>query len=454
MKKVVDLILTGSLYQDGELHEETSLIIDGGKVVGVGKFPNLPDSKETIHLKGVWILPGAVDAHVHTFSNPKEGFFHTTRAAAAGGVTTIIDHPLDFPNGIKNVEDLNKKILVIEKESFVDVALLGGIVDSNLSEIERFRKAGVCGFKILMHDTAPQRFSRMHDGPLLEAFEKIRGTGLPAGVHAENDELIKYKVDQWKKAGSLYPLAHCETRPPVSEIEAIHKALDFTLHSGVHLHLFHLSLSQDFDLIDWYKEKGVKVTSETCPHYLLLSEESMDRFKGYAKINPPLRASGEPARLWELLAAGKVDLVTSDHAPWFPEQKEKDSIFDCSSGTPGVQTLLPLMLSEGVAKGRITLKQMVQLLSENPARAFGLYPQKGSLLPGSDADLVLIDMKRKWKLRGDQMESVAKWTLFDGLEIEGKIMITIVRGKIVYRDESVVESRVGKFVSPNSSAEG
>ncbi len=454
MKKTVDLILTGTLYREGDLHEETSVIIDDGKVAGVGRFPDLPDSKERIHLPGIWILPGGIDAHVHALSNPKESFFHTTRAAAAGGVTTIIDHPLDFPSGIKSVEDLSRKKSVVERESFVDVALLGGVVDTNLSEIEPLKKAGVCGYKILMHDTAPQRFSRMHDGPLLEAFERISETGLPAGVHAENDELIKYKAEQFKKAGSLYPLAHCETRPPVSEIEAIHRALDFALHSGVHLHLFHLSLSQDFDLIDWYKRKGVKVTSETCPHYLLLSEESMDRFKGYAKINPPLRASGEPARLWELLAAGKVDLVTSDHAPWFPEQKEKDSIFDCSSGTPGVQTLLPLMLSEGVAKGRVTLKQLVQLLSENPARTFGLFPQKGTLSQGSDADLVLIDMKKRWKLSGDQMESVARWTLFDGLEMEGKIVMTIVRGKIVYRDGMLTETPVGKFVSPNSSARG
>ena len=453
MKNVVDLILTGSLYRDGNLHEDTSLIIDGGRVVGVGRIPDLPGSKQTIHLRGVWILPGAIDAHVHTLSNPKEGFFHATRAAAAGGVTTIVDHPLDFPKGIKSIEDLNKKIAVIEKESFVDVALLGGVVDSNLFEIERFRKAGVCGFKILMHDTAPQRFSRMHDGPLLEAFEKIRATGLPAGVHAENDELIKYRVDRWKRAGFLYPMAHCETRPPISEIEAVHRVLDFALHSSVYLHLFHLSLSEDFDLIDWYKEKGLKVTSETCPHYLLLSEESMDRFKGYAKINPPLRSKVESAHLWKLLAMGSIDLVTSDHAPWFPEQKEKDSIFDCSSGTPGVQTLLPLMLSEGVAKGKTTLKKMVQLLSENPARAFGLFPQKGSLIPGSDADVVLIDMKKKWKVRGDAMESVAKWTLFEGLEIEGKVIMTIVRGKIVYQDGSFAENPAGRFVSPTSSVE-
>jgi allantoinase len=448
MKKVVDLIVTGVLYKGGSLLEETSLIIDGGKVLGIGRFPDLPNSKETIHLKGIWILPGAIDAHVHSLSNPNEGFFHATRAAAAGGVTTIIDHPLDFPQGIKSVDDLEKKIALIEGESFVDVALLGGLVDSNLDEVEPFWKAGVCGFKILMHETAPQRFSRMHDGHLLEAFEKIRATGLPAGVHAENDEVIKYRVDQWKRVGSLYPMAHCETRPPVTEIEAVHKALDFANHSRVHLHLFHLSLSQDFYLIDQYREKGLKVTSETCPHYLLLFEELMNRFKGYAKINPPLRPGAEAEALWKLLAMDKIDLVTSDHAPWFPEHKEHESIFDCSAGTPGVQTLLPLMLSEGVAKGRISLDQMVNLLSENPAKTFGLYPKKGNLLPGSDADVVLIDPKKRWRLRGDEMQSAAKWTLFEGMEIRGKVIMTIVGGKIVYRDGTFGENPIGKFVSP------
>jgi allantoinase len=453
MKEAVDLIITGTLYVGGNLVEEASLIINRGKVVGIVGSSMLPAFKKHLDMKGAWILPGIVDAHVHCWSNPKEGFLRATEAAAAGGVTTLIDHPLDYPNGIKTVEDLRKKLSLLPGQAYIDVAFLGGLVDSNLDEIDHFMKTGVCGFKILMHDTAPERFSRMHDGPLYEAFRRIKDTHLPAGIHAENDDLIKYLVERSKGTGICDPHAHCETRPPVSELEAVHRALRLALGSGVHLHFYHLSLGEDYEWIDLYRRRGLAVTSETCPHYLLLSEDLMDRFKGYAKINPPLRANGEGERLWKLAAQGKIDLITSDHAPWLPEQKEKNSVFDCSSGSPGVETLFPLTFSEGVRKGKISLERMVQLLSENPAKTFHLYPQKGSLLPGSDADVVIVDPKNGWRVEGQRMHSVSKWTLFEDRMLEGKIVMTLVRGKIIYRDGQILGDPVGRFVSPRSSSE-
>jgi allantoinase len=451
MKEAVDLIISGTLYVGGHLVEEASLVINRGKVLGVVGGSILPPTKEHLRIKGAWILPGIVDAHVHCWSNPQEGFLNATQAAAAGGVTTLIDHPLDYPSGIKTVEDLKKKLSLLSSQAYTDVALLGGLVDSNLDEIDHFTKTGVCGFKILMHDTAPERFSRMHDGPLYEAFQRIKETHLPAGVHAENDDLIKYLVERSKGAGVCYPKAHCETRPVVSELEAVQRALRFALGAGVHLHLYHLSLAEDYEWIDIYRRKGLAVTSETCPHYLLLSEDMMNCFKGYAKINPPLRAHGEGERLWTLAAQGKIDLITSDHAPWLPEQKEKNSIFECSSGLPGVEMLFPLAFSEGVLKGRISLERMVQLLCENPAKTFHLYPQKGSLLPGSDADVVIVDPQKRWRVEGKQMHSVSKWTLFEDRLIEGKVVMTVVRGKMVYRDGAILEGPSGRFVPPRLS---
>ena len=449
MKKAVDLIITGTLYFGGNLLEETSLVIDRGKVVGIVSRPFLPPCKEHLEIKGAWILPGMVDAHVHCWSNPEEGFLWATQAAAAGGVTTLIDHPLDFPKGIKTVEDLQKKLSLLPNHAYIDVGFLGGLVDSNLDEIVPFMKAGVCGFKILMHDTAPERFSRMHDGPLYEAFQRIKKTQLPAGIHAENDDLIRYQVERSKAIGSLYPRAHCETRFPVTEVEAVQRAMGLALGSGVHLHLYHLSLSEDYEWITIYQKKGLEVTTETCPHYLLLSEDCMDRFGGYAKINPPLRSSQDGEVLWKLVSHGKIDLITSDHAPWQPEHKEKPSIFDCSSGTPGVETLLPLLFSEGVLKGRISLKQMVQVLSENPAKTFNLYPQKGGWMPGADADIVIIDPKKEWQVEGRSMHSVAKWTLFEDMILKGKVIMTLVRGKRVYQDGAIVGDPLGCFVSPH-----
>lgn len=448
MKKVVDLIIVGTLYVGGNLLDDGGLIVHEGKIVGVGSGAFLPPCRETLKIKGAWILPGMVDAHVHCWSNPEEGFEHATRAAAAGGVTTLIDHPLDFPNGIKTVQDFRKKLSLLSNHAYIDVGLLGGLVDSNLDQIEPLMEGGVCGFKLLMHDTAPERFSRLHDGPLYEAFQKIGKTPLPAGIHAENDDMIKYLVERSKITKALHPMAHCETRPPVTELEAVQRAMRLAFSSGVHLHLYHLSLSENFEWIAFYRSRGLKVTSETCPHYLILTEDLMDRFKGYGKINPPLRSREEGEKLWKLAAHGKIDLVTSDHAPWLPEQKEKESIFDCSSGSPGVETLFPVVFSEGVIKGRISLERMVRLLSENPSKAFRLYPQKGSFMPGADADVVIIDPKKKWQVEGKRMHSVAKWTLFEGMDLKGQVVMTLSKGKVVYRDGAIIENPIGRFVSP------
>ena len=448
-----DLAITGDICFGGHVVRGGTLLVEGERIAGITDQTSdrveQIRARQLIDAKGKWVLPGAIDSHVHSLSFPGEGFFNSTRSGVAGGVTTLIDMPVDAPKGIAEPEALSQKISLVETESVIDVALLGSVKNETIEQIPRLAEGGVCGFKLSLFDTDPDRFPRVHDGQMLEAFSAIAKTGLRAGVHAENDEIIKYLIAKYTHEGKTYPRAHCETRPVVSETESVLKALEFAWATGVRLHLYHVSCGRSLQLAQLYRGQGTAVTAETCPHYLLFSEEDMDRLGARIRINPPMRKRPEADLLWHMISAGAIDCVSSDHAPWPADRKNKPAIFDNASGCPGVETLLPLLLSEGVAKGRISIPILAKVLSENPARIFGLFPKKGILLPGSDADIVIIDPARKWTVRADELHAAAGWTPYEGTEITGKVETTIVRGRIVFdRGATQVQKGYGKFVRP------
>jgi len=448
-QQVFDLAITGNILFGSHVIEGGTLLVNGEKVAGIVNDPKDIQSKTHIRVDGHWVLPGIIDSHVHSLSYPGEGFFNSSRSAAAGGVTTIIDMPVDAPKGISTAEALAKKITLVESESIVDVALLGSVKNETISHIPELQKKGACGFKLALFDTDPDRFPRVHDGQLLEAFALIKGTGLTAGVHAENDEIIKELIKKSIQQGRTYPRAHCETRPEVSETESVLKALELARATGVRLHLYHLSCSRSVQLARLFREEGGSVTVETCPHYLLFSEEDMDRLGARIRINPPMRKKAEPGLLWNQLSKGEIDCVSSDHAPWPLSQKDKPSIFDNACGAPGVETLLPLLFSEGVAKGRISIFRLSKVLSENPARIFRLFPRKGILSPGSDADIVVLDPNKKISLAADQMHTAAGWTPYQGMEVTATVEATILRGEVIFREGKISgEKGKGCFLRP------
>jgi allantoinase len=329
------------------------------------------------------------------------------------------------------------------------VALLGSVKGETLDNIHSLKEGGVCGFKLSLFDTDPYRFPRVRDGELLGAFSLIAETGLTAGVHAENDEIIKCLIKKYIREGKTYPRAHCETRPEVSETESVLRALELARATGVRLHLYHLSCSRSVELVRHFRSEGCSITAETCPHYLLFCEEDMELLGAKLRINPPVRRKGEPDRLWSLLSRGEIDCVSSDHAPWPIERKSAASIFENASGCPGVETLFPLLFSEGVMKQRISLFKLSQLLSENPARIFKLFPRKGVLTPGSDADLVILDPNKKRVVKAEQMYAKAGWTPYEGMEIVGSVEMTLVRGRIVFEGGELKRKKgYGSFIRP------
>lgn len=446
---IYDLAVTGNIFLGHSTIKNGTILVDGEQISSISNESEGFKAKTLINGANNWVMPGAIDSHVHSLSYPGEGFANSTRSACAGGVTTIIDMPLEPPAGIANPEAFRKKIELVEAESYIDVALLGSVKNDTLDTIPDLKKAGACGFKLSLFDTDPDRFPRIHDGNLLDAFSLIKKTELTAGIHAENDEIIKRLIEKYMKEGKTYPRAHCETRPEVSETESVLRGLEIARAVGVRFHLYHLSCARSIDLARYYMNEGCRVTLETCPHYLVFSEEDMDRLGAKLRINPPVRKITESDRLWDKLRRGEIDCVSSDHAPWPIEQKKQPSIFENACGAPGVETLLPLLFGEGIAKKRISIFTFARVLMENPAKIFGLFPRKGVLSPGSDADIVIVAPLEEWTIKSKNMRTSAQWTPYEDMVIQGKVETTIVRGNIVFHKGKIVgEMGHGKFIKP------
>ncbi len=450
-----DLVIIGDVVTPSGVLPGGRVGIRHGKIADV--LPAGADSnasgRDTWNFSGSLVLPGGIDAHVHCFSEGREGFIAATRSAAAGGITTIIEMPYDDGKPVNSADVLARKIDLLSAEAVVDVALLGTIRKTGgLDEIPRLAEAGVCGFKMSLFETDPVRFPRIDDAELLEAFGLIREAGLRVGLHAEDGEIINRLVTAYRAAGKTYSRAHCETRPPISETASVALALELGMAAGVDLHIYHASLPRTFELVGSYRAQGLAVTAETCPHYLLLDESDMDALGPRGKINPPLRSHADRLGLWNVLAEGRVDMVTSDHAPWHLDKKSNADIFANASGAPGVQTLLPTLFSEGVAAGQIDVDQFQRLIAEGPARAFGLYPHKGALVPGADADIVVVDPHASWCVTPETLYSNAGWSPYDGRTLKGRVSRTLVRGHVVYDGSEVVGSPgYGEFIRPVSA---
>jgi allantoinase len=440
----MELLVKGNVVLADGIMNNHLVGIKDGKIAGIYADGEAPAAEKLIDAKNQLIFPGVVDAHVHSFSNLQEQFQHSTAAAAAGGVTTIVEMPYDQGAPVSTPEIFEAKIDLIHQNAKVDVALLATLSKKGDPQvIEPLSELGACGFKLSVFETDPERFPRIDDDVLLTVLPLIAKTGLPVGFHAENDAIIESLIARFKNEGKVYPRAHCQSRPPISETLAVAKLLEFAYWTGAALHIFHVSHPRCLELIDWYRKQGVDVTAETCPHYLVLEEEDMDIHKAFCKINPPIRTKQDQDGLWSALEGGLVDWVASDHAPWPLERKQNPNIFDNGSGAPGLETILPLMYHEAVIKRGFDPVTLVNLLSLRPAERFKLAPRKGSIVVGGDADLVIFDPECRWKFDAAKSYSSAKWSPYDGREIQGKVSTTILRGTVIFEDNKLLAAEAG-----------
>jgi dihydroorotase (multifunctional complex type) len=396
-----------------------------------------------------------IDMHTH-FRDPgyteREDFECGTKAAAAGGVTTVMDMPNNLPP-TTSVEGFIKKREVIAKKALVDFSLAGGVGDGSFENVIPLAEAGVVAFKTLMLKQEMKGQSVHSDSEIVTAFSEVAKTDLPCLLHAENEDLIIHATEKLIASGKLEPIFWEESRPVLSETEAVSRSIMLARNTGVHLHLCHISAGESMEYVSRAKLKGQKVTAETSPNYLLLTSDIMKKAGPFAKIQPPIRKSGQDL-LWQGVVDGTIDVIASDHAPYTVAEKEAGwkNIFDARSGGPGVETTLPLLLN-CVNEGRMSLARLVEVFAINPARILGLYPTKGSIVIGSDADLVIVDLNREMKIDAQSLHSIQKISAFDGVTVKGMPIMTILRGNIVMEEGQIVaKPGIGKFASGNTKA--
>jgi allantoinase len=396
-------------------------------------------------------MPGLIDSHAH-FNEPGreewEGYTAGTMAAAAGGITTTLEMPFNATPPTSTVALLETKREAVKDKAVVDYGQWGGLENNNLDELEGMHNEGVTGFKAFMCESGVD-FEMVDTFDLYAGMERIIQWGNVVGVHAENQSMAQGLADSLRAAGRKDPRAWAESRPPMVELEAIQRAILTAAQTGGRLHILHVTIPQGLEAIQRARTAGLKVTGETCPHYLVLDEDDLARLGPVAKCGPPLRERAQVERMWEYVLSGWVDLIASDHSPCTIELKQKgeDDIWQAWGGITGNQTMLPLLLSEGVKRRGLPLTSLVRMTSMNPARLYGLYPSKGHLWPGADADLVVVDLEREWTLSLDDLFSRHKQSPFDGMPFKGAVERTIVRGQTVYLDgKFLVKPGYGQLV--------
>ncbi|NPV45250.1 MAG: amidohydrolase family protein [Firmicutes bacterium] len=444
----LDLILTGKMVTHQGVFEGTSIGVKEGRIVAIGEKSAMPPAAQEDDYGDMLILPGVIDAHVHSLGDINEGHWNSTSAAAAGGITTINDHPLDLGGAPTSPEDIEQKAKRTAKESLVDFTLMAGGIPEKIEDIPAVAKCGITGYKILMQATsgaASYGMRAVDNAELYAMFALIAKDDQIAFVHAEDEKIINYLVDKYIKEGKTYLATHNETRPEVTEVAAVATAIEIAKALGCRLHIVHASVPRTFELIYRARKDGARVTGETCPHFLMCNEDRWKDIGAQFKVNPPLRSERSRIELWELLKQGKIDLIASDHAP-HPENHEPN-VFDNFSGSPGNETMLALIYSEGVNKGNIGLQDLIKLLSYNPARLLGIYPEKGAIQVGCDADFAVLDPQKKWTIEGKKLRSQSGWSMYEGYEVTGKVLATYVRGNAVYKEGEIVgEKGYGKWI--------
>ena len=434
-----------------------SIAVKNGKITGLNADNYELDAERVIDAAGKYVLPGGVDPHVHIRypgGAHREDFFTGTCAAAAGGTTSIIEHPISTP------PQYSPEILKARRDAFleqavVDGAFLGAAGGDHLDQIGRVADAGIVGFKTFLHEP-PEGREKEFEGlccsntyELYCALKEISSTGLLAAAHTEDNDMVSNGIRELRSKGMTFPRAHCLSRPPVTEVLAVKKLLTLARATEARTYLVHISTPEAVEAALEARAKGQEVYIETCPQYLYMDETWLDKYGTYVKCNPALRSPEMVEQLWKYVEDGSIDTIGSDHAPYTVAEKErkKEDIFVTPSGFPGLETR-GAFIFKAVKDGRISLERAVELLSENPARIFGLVG-KGKIEVGYDADLVILDPYKEYELKADEMHTKAKdiCHFLDGVKVTGKPETVILRGEIIYENGEVkAEAGYGRLM--------
>jgi allantoinase len=446
-----DLVIAGDVVTPDLTIADGYVAVRDGRIAALGQG-ELPVADKTENHAGCLLMPGLVDAQVHAGSHAGiPGLRDATRGAAAGGVTTIVDMPFDEPNPVNNIEALEAKIAAIRTMAVVDVALyVTARKGGNPRELRDLASRGACAVKLSTYEYHPVRFPRFTTGEMYEIFLEAAALGLPVSFHNEDQELVNHFLAKTLAEGDTSSAAHGASRPPIAEMVANAQILELAYHTGVRCHIVHSSVAGGFELVRQYRSRGAKVTAETCLQYLIFNENDMVRQGAFLKQNPPIRPEGDRAALWKCLERGEIDFVSTDHVAWPIERKNNPDIFKNGSGVPGLETLLPVFYTAAVKQHGLAPSVIARVSARNPAQHFGLYPRKGHLGVGADADVAVV---RPVSGVFDQtkMTSEVKWSPYDGLRVAGEVAATYLRGAKIFENGAVLNKPGhGQFIRPEA----
>jgi allantoinase len=437
---MTDLIIRGG---------QTDIAIEEGAISAIGQ--ELGPAKKEIDARGLTILPGLIDVHVH-FNEPGradwEGAETGSRAFAAAGGTLFFDMPLNSSPCTVTAADFGEKRTALERLSITNFGLWGGIIPGNRAHLAELAACGAIGFKAFMCDSGLPEFPRADDLTLYEGMREAARAGLPVGVHAESEEMTKGLSSRLISEGRTDIPAFLESRPVLAEVEAIERAALLAREAKCKLHVVHISSGRGVAAALEARTRGTDITIETCPHYLFFTEDDLMRVGAILKCTPPLRSEEEREALWDFVARGLVDIIGSDHSPCPPEMKQKDSFFSIWGGIGGIQSTLAVLLERG-----LPLADIARLTSANGAKRFGV-ADRGSIRVGNKADLVLIDLEESHTLQPDallQRHRVSPYLLH---RFQGTVRQTYRDGELIYANGKIVSQSRGKLVRPIDAKTG
>jgi dihydroorotase len=433
---IVDSVLTNAkAYLKKEI-VDCSIAIENGKIFKIGKETQMPNADEKTDLRNMLVLPGLIDVHVHLRDEGKaykENFYTGTAAAAAGGMTTVLDMPNNDPVTM-STETLKNRMRIAERRVLVNVGFYSEF-PNDLGGVAGIVAQGAVGFKLFMARQVGG-LNIDDDKALQEAFTKVGELDVPVAVHAEDKALLMSNEERLKRANRHDSTAFLKAHSERVELKAVERLLKISAQTGARLHFCHMTTEEGLKAVIEAKKSGRNVTCEVTPQHLLLSNADFERYGLMLTMMPPLRGKSHIEALWKGVADGWVDVLGSDHAPHALSEKSAGSVWDVKVGVPGLETTLPLMLTM-VRKNRISLARVVQLLSEKPAEIFNL-KDRGGLVHGRKADLVVVDFNRKFRIDASKFHSKAKYSPFDGWEVQGRPVKTFVNGLLIMDEQEIV----------------
>jgi dihydroorotase (multifunctional complex type) len=437
---IVDSVFTNAKAFLGGQIVDCSIAIEETRIFKIGKETQMPNADEKTNLQNILVLPGLIDEHVHLRDEGrayKEDFSSGTAAAAAGGFTTVLDMPNNDPVTM-SVETLRNRMRTAERKILVDVGFYSEF-PQKLLELQDLVSEGAVGFKLFMGSKVGG-LNIDDDQDLQEAFEEVTKLKALVAVHAEDRALLAANEEKLKQEKKISTADFLRAHTEEVELKAIQRLLKLSEKTDLRVHFCHVSTMESLSAIAEAKKLGRKVTCEVTPNHLLLSSEDLKQYGQLAIMAPPLRNRTHVEALWKGLEEGSVDALGSDHAPHTQSEKSAASIWDVKIGVPGLETTLPLIMTQ-VKKNRLTLPQVVRLLAEKPVAIYGLN-DRGRLEPGKKADLTMVDFKRKFKIDASKFKSKAKFSPYNGWDVQGKVVKTLVNGQLVF-DEGEIVAKVG-----------